>query len=86
VTSPAAIAYALCAAVSAAIALLLLRSWLRRRSAFTAALGYGFAILTISNSLLIVDLFHPADLSLLRAVVVALGLGVLVYGLERASR
>ena len=82
----AAVAYTLCALVCLATTTLLLRSWLRKRSALAGWLGLSFAILTVSNTLLVVDLYAEADLSLLRAVVVAIGLGVLLYGLQREIR
>jgi hypothetical protein len=40
-----------------------------------------FTIMTVSNLLLVSDLFVAADLSLVRALLIASGLGVLAYGL-----
>jgi hypothetical protein len=62
-------------------ATLLLRSWSRNRSRLVLWIGVAFSFLTVSNCLLVADLFSPADLSMIRAVLIALGLALLVYGL-----
>jgi drug/metabolite transporter (DMT)-like permease len=79
--STAAIAYVLCALICAGCAGLLYRSWRRYRSRLVRWVAIAFMILTASNVLLVIDLYVSADLSMLRALLVALGLGVLTYGL-----
>jgi drug/metabolite transporter (DMT)-like permease len=75
------IAYVLCAAVSAACAALLFRTWKRKGSRLIWWTAIAFAFLTVSNLFLIMDSSTGTDSSLIRPVLVALGLGVLVYGL-----
>lgn len=82
----AAIAYALCALVSAACAALLLRSWTRSRSRVTKWVGIAFVFLTASNVLLTIDLFAPADFSIVRPALIAAGLALLIYGVTGAER
>jgi hypothetical protein len=77
----AIVAYVLCFLVSLACAVLLTRSWRRGRSRLVMWTAAAFAVLTVSNALLIIDVFVNADLSLLRAALIALGLGLLVYGI-----
>lgn len=76
----AVVTYLLCAAVSAACTLLLFRSWRRTQSRLVSRAAWGFAFITLSNVLLVADLPLAADLSVPRAVLIAIGLGVLLYG------
>ncbi|MBV9493329.1 MAG: hypothetical protein JOZ54_03730 [Acidobacteria bacterium] len=39
-----------------------------------------FSFLTVSNGLLLIDLFSDYDLSLLRSALIAVGLALLIYG------
>lgn len=79
--STAAIAYALCALICAACAGLLYRSWRRYHSRLVHRVAIAFMFLTASNILLVTDLYVAADLSIPRALLIAVGLGVLTYGL-----
>ncbi|HEX7829378.1 MAG TPA: DUF5985 family protein [Thermoanaerobaculia bacterium] len=83
----ALVSYVLCLLVSAACTALLLRSWLRGRSRLVMWSAVAFCFLTVSNALLVSDLLMAADLSLIRALLIAIGLGLLVYGvaLEEAQ-
>ena len=79
----ALIVYLLCALASLGCAFLLWRGY---RATGTRLLFWGalcFFILTLTNSLLLVDLviWPEIDLSLWRAAVMLAGLGCLVYGL-----
>jgi hypothetical protein len=76
----ALLAYVLCLGVSALCTALLFRSWRRTRSVLVSRLATGFLVITVSNVLLVTDYLLPVDLSLMRAVTVAIGLGILVYG------
>ena len=77
----ALVAYVLCFAVSAACAFLLLRSWRRGGSRLVMWCGVAFVLLAASNAALVVDLLVVADLSIPRAALIALGLGLLIYGI-----
>lgn len=80
-STPALVAYVFCFAVSAACALLLLRSWRRGGSRLVMWCGVAFVLLAASNAALVADLVLAADLSILRAALIALGLGLLIYGI-----
>lgn len=84
--SGAAIAYSLCALVCTACALLLFRSWNRTRSRAVMWLAVAFSFLTVSNILLVTDLYTDADLATLRAALIAVGLGLLIYGVAVEER
>lgn len=75
--------YILCALTSAACAVLLLRAWRRTRMKLLLYSGLCFAVFTVNNVLLFVDLvIIPAgDLSLARTVASLVGSGVLLFGL-----
>lgn len=75
------IAYALCAGVSVACAALLFRTWKRNGSRLIRWTAIAFGFLTLSNIFLIIDSSMGTDSSLIRPVLIAIGLGVLVYGL-----
>lgn len=77
----ALVAYVLCFAVSAACAFLLVRSWRRSGSRLAMWCGVAFVLIAASNAALVVDLMLAADLSILRAALIALGLGLLIYGI-----
>lgn len=79
-TSFATVAYTLCALICAASAALLLRSWSRTRSRLVMWVAVAFSFLTVSNGLLLIDLFSDYDLSLLRSALIAVGLALLIYG------
>jgi Family of unknown function (DUF5985) len=76
----ALLAYIVCLGVSALCAFLLLRSWRQRGSRLVMWCGVAFVFLAASNAMLVADLLVAADLSLPRAVLIAIGLGLLVYG------
>lgn len=84
--STALVAYVFCFAVSAACAFLLLRSWRRSGSRLVMWCGVAFVLLAASNATLVADLVLAADLSILRAALIALGLGLLVYGIALEDR
>lgn len=77
----ALVAYVLCALVSSASAILLLRGWLRSRSRLVFWVCVAFVFLSVSNVLLVVDLLSDYDLALARPILIAVGLGFLVFGL-----
>jgi hypothetical protein len=77
----AVVAYVLCAVVSAACAGLLLRSWQKSRSGLVLWAGVAFVFLTASNVTLVADLFTTVDLATPRALLIAIGLALLIYGL-----
>jgi hypothetical protein len=74
-------AYLLCAAVSLLSAFLLYRGWRRNRSRLVYWVCMAFGFLAFSNILLVVDLVSSADFSTLRPAIIAIGLGLLIYGL-----
>jgi lipopolysaccharide export LptBFGC system permease protein LptF len=76
----ALLSYLVCLAVSALCAGLLLRSRRRTGSRLVTRIAFGFVVITLANIFLVADYVLPVDLSLLRAVTVAAGLGILVYG------
>ena len=76
--------YVLCALTSATCAALLIRAWLATRVRLLAWSALCFALLTINNILLVVDLAiigDDADLSVARTATGLAGLLVLLYGL-----
>lgn len=73
--------YSLCALVSILCAALLMRAWARNRSPLILKSGIAFIFLAVSNLLLVVDLYSKSDLALARALLVAIGLGILSFGL-----
>lgn len=79
--STALFTYLLCALISAASAFLLLRGWRRSRSRMVLWIGVAFAFLTVSNVLLVFDLVNTIDFARIRPVIIAVGLGLLIYGL-----
>ena len=77
----ALVAYVLCAVISGACAVLLLRGWRRSRSRLVFWVCIAFWFLTVSNVLLVVDLVSAVDLSVARPSLIAIGLGFLIFGL-----
>ncbi len=75
------VAYLLCTLVSAMCAALLFRSWKRNASRLIMWVAVAFAFLTASNVLLMIDALTALDFSLWRPLLIAVGLGLLVYGL-----
>jgi hypothetical protein len=75
--------YILCAATSAACAVLLLRAYARSKARFLLWSGLCFALLAANNVLLYFDLavFPDVDLRLLRHGSALAGLLLLVWGL-----
>jgi hypothetical protein len=80
--------YALCAFTSAACAGLLLRAFLKKRSRLLLWSSVCFAGLFLNNALLWIDLvFVPlVDLSVARAAVAVVSVGLLLFGLVWESR
>lgn len=80
--------YALCALTSAAVAWLLLRSYLGTRFRLLLWSGLCFAGLAVNNALLLVDklAFTAADLSTPRLVLALSSVLLLVVGLVLDSR
>lgn len=78
-----AIVYLLCALMSWACAILLLRAYGRQRVRLLLWSGASFCVFGISNVILFVDLavIPTVDLSLLRNVVTLLGVCLLLGGL-----
>jgi hypothetical protein len=77
----ALLAYVVCAAVSLLSTVLLYRGWKRSRSRLVFWVAVAFSFLAISNVLLVVDLVSAADLSRVRPALIAVGLGLLIFGL-----
>ncbi|HYH49600.1 MAG TPA: DUF5985 family protein [Acidimicrobiia bacterium] len=75
--------YLLCAATSAACAVLLLRAHRRTGTALLLWSGLCFVGLALNNAMLVVDLIliPDVDLSTWRLVPAAVGLALLLYGL-----
>ena len=81
--------YVLCAVTSLLCAGLLVRGYLRSRSRFLLWSSLCFAALAVNNLLLLLDkvILHNqatiggVNFALLRAIVAAIGLGLLMYGL-----
>lgn len=79
----ALIVYALCALTAFACAVLLLRGWWRSRSPMLFWSGLCFALLTLSNTAVILDryVFQGAELWPVRLGLGLLAISVLLYGL-----
>jgi hypothetical protein len=79
----AEIVYMLCAATSAACALLLLRAHRRTGTALLLWSGLCFVGLALNNAILVVDLvlIPEVDLATWRLVPAVMGLALLLYGL-----
>ena len=75
--------YGLCAATSAACAVLLLRGYLQRRTRLLFWSALCFVGLAINNALLLVDLYvvPNTDLFFLRTTVALLAMVLMLYGL-----
>ena len=75
--------YILCAATSAACAVLLLRAFARSRARFLLWSGLCFALIALNNVFLYVDLavLPDVDLRLVRHAAALAGLLLLVWGL-----
>jgi hypothetical protein len=82
ILAPATV-YLLCLLTSGACALLLLRSYGSARTRFLAWIAVGFVALAINNLLLVADLvlLPSVDLWLWRQLVLAICIGVLLFGL-----
>lgn len=74
--------YLLCLATSVICAALLLRAWRASRTRLLLWTAASFGLLALNNLLLVADLvlLPTVDLWLWRQVVMALALGVLLYG------
>ena len=77
------IVYTLCALTAFACALLLLRAYARTQSPLLFWSGLCFALLTVNNSLVVVDLviLPEVNLFLLRNLAALVGVMLLLYGL-----
>jgi hypothetical protein len=77
--------YILCALMSVACALLLMRAWSRTRTRLLLYSGLCFIWLALNNSILLVDLVlvPGIDLSLARTLTSLGGAATLLYGLIR---
>ncbi|MFI4963760.1 MAG: DUF5985 family protein [Caulobacterales bacterium] len=77
-----ALVYLLCLATSVACAILLARSYFRDRTRLLLWVSLGFIALAANNLLLVVDLLvlPTVDLWIWRQIVVAVSIGVLLYG------
>ncbi|MCA1846113.1 MAG: DUF5985 family protein [Actinobacteria bacterium] len=75
--------YLLCAATSAACAVLLLRAHRRTGTSLLLWSGLCFVGLTANNAMLVIDLIlvPSVDLSTWRLVPAAIGVALLIYGL-----
>lgn len=85
----AACVYILCALMSSACAVLLLRAYARGRVRLLLWSGLGFVGFAIGNAMLVLDLVvlpTSVDLALWRALPVLAGLTVLLYGLVWEAR
>ena len=80
--------YLLCAAASAACAVLLLRAHQRTGTALLLWSALCFTGLAVNNAMLVIDLMvlPRVDLSTWRLVPALIGVGLLVYGLVWESR
>lgn len=81
--------YLLCAATSAACAILLLRGYRRHRTRLLLWSSLCFVLLALNNALLFVDLIvvpEAVDLSLWRSGTALAGISVLLFGLIWESR
>lgn len=79
----AALVYVLCATTAALCAWLLLRGYRRNRTPLLLWSGLCFALLTLDNVVLFVDrvLIPATDLSLSRAPIGLVAVGLLLHGL-----
>jgi hydrogenase/urease accessory protein HupE len=79
----AAAVYVLCALTSLACAVLLLRSYTRRRVRLLFWSGLSFVGFAIGNVFLVIErtLVPATDLTLLRSLPILVGLMLLIYGL-----
>ena len=77
------IVYTLCALTAFACALLLLRAYARTRSPLLFWSGLCFALLTVNNALVVVDvvMLPEVNLFLLRNLAALVGVMLLLYGL-----
>jgi hypothetical protein len=75
--------YTLCALMSAACAVLLMRAWIRTRMRLLLYSGLCFVWLAINNAVLLIDLVlvPEIDLSLVRTLTTLGGAATLLYGL-----
>jgi uncharacterized protein DUF5985 len=75
--------YALCALTSLLCAVLLLRAYVQSRVRLLFWSGVGFTGLAISNALMFTDfvIVPDADLSVIRASISCVAVGVLLFGL-----
>jgi hypothetical protein len=82
-----AVVYAVCALTSFVCLALLLRAWSRMRSSLLLWSCLCFGGLALSSVLVFIDFIvvPDVDLSLLRASVCAMSMGVLVFGLVWSS-
>ena len=81
----AALIYSLCALTSLACAVLLLRGFLQSHVRLLLWSGLCFALLTVSNTILVLDriVFTDVDLAMPRLACALAGLLLLVFGLIR---
>jgi hypothetical protein len=79
----AEVVYLLCFFTSAAVAVLLLRAYIRSRARILLWSGLGFVGLCLNNLLLVIDMMviRDVDLSIIRNIPALVGLSILVYGL-----
>lgn len=79
----AAVVYTICALLSTACAILLLRGYSRTGFRLLFWSGLGFVGFVLNNALLLVDLATPEtfDLSIIRTLPALLGMIVMIYGL-----
>lgn len=82
------IVYTLCALTAFACALLLLRAHVRTQSPLLFWSGLCFALLTLNNALVVVDLVVLPDVNLflLRNLAALIGMLLLLYGLIWESK
>lgn len=80
--------YLLCAATSAACAVLLLRGYRQQHTRLLLWSGLCFVLLAFNNTLLFIDIIVApnVDLSLWRSATALAGVTVLLFGLIRESR
>lgn len=79
----AKVVYLLCFLTSAAVAIMLLRAYLRSRARILLWCGLGFIGLCLNNLLLVMDMIvvQHVDLSIIRNFPAVIGMAILVYGL-----